>query len=120
MLRDANSRCFLDEARLLVDGSEVPLKKQSARRTALCVLGDGRLKAAVVDQSVVAGRLASFLREQGCVDALNLDGGGSTQLYLKSASAEVDVPGGDPVPVALGVFARGTAEINSRRSCGCS
>jgi uncharacterized protein YigE (DUF2233 family) len=118
--RPGVSQAFQVGPRLLVEGAVVPLKRQSARRTALCVLEDARLKVAVVDQKVDATRLASFLSEQGCVDALNLDGGGSTQLYLKRASAEVDVPGDEPVPVALAFFAKGTAEIRSRRGCGCS
>ncbi len=118
--RDGVRQAFQVGPRLMVGGEPVPLKRQSARRTALCVLPDGRVEVAVVDQIVEASRLAAFLAEQGCVDALNLDGGGSTQLYLKSATAEVDVPGHDPIPVALGFFARGTAEIHGRRGCACS
>ncbi len=118
--RDGVRQAFQVGPRLMVDGTPTPLKRQSARRTALCVLPDNRVEVAVVDQSLDATRLADFLAEQGCVDALNLDGGGSTQLYLKSATAEVDVPGHDPIPIALGFFARGTAEIRGRRGCGCS
>lgn len=118
--REGVRQAFQVGPRLMVEGRPMPLKRQSARRTALCLLPDGRVEVAVVDQSVDASRLAGFLAGQGCVDALNLDGGGSTQLYLKSATAEVDVPGHDPIPIALGFFARGTAEIRGRRGCACS
>lgn len=118
--RDDVTQAFQVGPRLVVGGSPVELKRQSARRTAICVLGDGRLKVAVVDHGLDFNALAAFLTNQGCQDALNLDGGGSTQMYLKRASAEVDVRGGDPVPVALGFFARGTTEIRGRRGCGCS
>ena len=37
-------------------------------------------------------------------DLLNLDGGGSAQLYLKADHAEEHVMGSAPVPVALGIF----------------
>jgi exopolysaccharide biosynthesis protein len=117
--RDGVRQAFQVGPRLMVEGQPMTLKRQSARRTALCVLSDRRVQVAVVDQSLDASRLAAFLAEQGCVDALNLDGGGSSQLYLKSATAEVDVPGDDPIPVAVGFFARGTAEIQPRRGCGC-
>jgi exopolysaccharide biosynthesis protein len=41
------------------------------------------------------------------VDLLNLDGGGSAQLYVKGAHAEEYVPGSTAVPVALGFFIGG-------------
>lgn len=118
--RPGVTNAFQVGPRLVVAGTPVELKRQSARRTALCVLDDGRLKVAVVDHGLDFNALAGFLAGQGCVDALNLDGGRSTQLYLQRASAEVDVRGGDPVPVALGFFARGTTEIRGRRGCACS
>ena len=39
-------------------------------------------------------------------DLLNLDGGGSAQLYLKAAHLEEHVPGTTDVPVAVGFFPR--------------
>ena len=52
----------------------------------------------------------------GCRDALNLDGGGSTQLFAESRSAAnestptspVFIEGTDEVPVVLAVFPRGS------------
>ncbi len=118
--REGVKQAFQVGPRLVAEGEPLALKKQSARRTTLCVLDGRRLQVAVVDQQVEANRLASFLSAQGCIDALALDGGGSSQLYLERAGVEVDVAGDDPIPVALGFFARGTAEIRGRRGCGCS
>jgi hypothetical protein len=39
-------------------------------------------------------------------DLLNLDGGGSAQLYFKTAKLEEFIPGASEVPVAIGFFAR--------------
>lgn len=40
-------------------------------------------------------------------DLLNLDGGGSAQLYIKAGSFEAIMPGTTEVPVAVGFFAKG-------------
>jgi len=40
-------------------------------------------------------------------DLLNLDGGGSAQIYVKSLEIEEHVPGNADVPVALGFFEKG-------------
>jgi len=48
----------------------------------------------------------------GCEEALNLDGGGSTQLYLQSKRGTVDVRGLSQIPVALGIFRRPDPEIS--------
>jgi len=39
-------------------------------------------------------------------DLLNLDGGGSAQLYIKAGKFEEFVPGTVDVPVAIGFFAK--------------
>jgi uncharacterized protein YigE (DUF2233 family) len=51
--------------------------------------------------------------EMGCVEALNFDGGGSSQMYIsgdipghQGATREEDFPGRDEVPVAVGLFRR--------------
>ena len=51
--------------------------------------------------------------ELACVEALNLDGGGSSQLYISGGSSKQDgttreefFPGRDEVPVVLGLFPR--------------
>lgn len=105
--------------RLVVDSQPLALKKQKARRTAICTLKDGRAAVVVVDDSVLASELAEWFARQGCTDALNLDGGPSTQLYLERAGVVVDVPGGTPVPVALGVFAVDEADLAPGDGCSC-
>lgn len=60
-----------------------------APRTAVAVTKDGRILLVVVDgrQSLSKGmsllELALFLRELGAVNAMNLDGGGSSQMIVK-------------------------------------
>jgi len=83
---------------LLKDGQQVldgdlekfqpDVKDSRAPRTALGRKQDGRLIWAVAEGrfrdavGLTLGEWATFLQGQGCVDALNLDGGGSTGLYL--------------------------------------
>jgi hypothetical protein len=60
------------------------VKNSFAPRTAVGRLGDGRLVWVVVDRMSLK-ELASLMTSIGCSDALNLDGGGSTGLYLGGA-----------------------------------
>ncbi|HVM54529.1 MAG TPA: cell wall-binding repeat-containing protein [Acidimicrobiales bacterium] len=67
---------------------------ERAPRTAVCMKPGGALVLAVVDgrqpgYSVgwTATRLAQYLAEIGCLDALNLDGGGSTALAVDGVLA---------------------------------
>ena len=90
--------------RLVVDGAALTLKRQLARRTALCVLADGRVKVLVAGNAIWADDLAAFFVAEGCTSALNLDGGASTQLYLRRSGIAVNEPGGVAVPVAVGLF----------------
>jgi len=111
--------------RLVVDGAALTLKRQSARRTALCVLPDGRIEVLVAGTAMWADDLAEFFVAEGCSDALNLDGGTSSQLHLRRAGILVEEPGGVPVPVAVGLFvAKEHAEAVPPRGCrsrmGCS
>lgn len=85
--------------RLLVAGELMKLKAQIADRTAVCA--QGRLMIFVVTGSLEATALAELLRDRlGCRDALNLDGGPSTQLSIRLGKLQVDVPGWG-VPNAL-------------------
>lgn len=91
--------------RLVIDGKAPSLKSQTARRTAVC-LQAGRL-ALVVATTAEANAFAQFLARPeregglGCKDALNLDGGPSTQLSAHLGELRVDVRGGWGVPNAL-------------------
>jgi exopolysaccharide biosynthesis protein len=91
--------------RLLVGGKVQQLKPQIAERTALCA--GGHIVVLVVSTKAEATAFARFLADPpdkgglGCWDALNLDGGPSTQLVVKLPALELSVPGGWGVPNAL-------------------
>lgn len=105
--------------RLVVGGEVLGLKPQSARRTAVCVDKSGAVLALVTHGAVQASDLAEFLRTAGCVDALNLDGGPSSQLWVSSGDVRVHEVGGTAVPIAVGVFpGRPAAEARPGGGCG--
>lgn len=86
--------------RLLIKGEVVKLKRQTAARTAVCAQGQHVLF--VITEELEATALALLLRDRlGCQDALNLDGGPSTQLYARLGALKLDVAGGWGVPNAL-------------------
>ncbi len=91
--------------RLLVGGKVLQLKPQIAERTAVCA--GGNLVVLVVSTRVEATAFARFLADPpdrgglGCWDALNLDGGPSTQLVVRLPGLALSLPGGWGVPNAL-------------------
>ena len=91
--------------RLLVGGKVPQLKPQVAERTAVCA--GGNIVVLVVSTRVEATAFARFLADPpaqgglGCRDALNLDGGPSTQLVVKLPALALSLPGGWGVPNAL-------------------
>jgi len=91
--------------RLLVEGRVLQLKPQIAERTAVCA--EERVVVLVVSTRAEAGAFARFLADPpekgglGCRDALNLDGGPSTQLVVKLPGLALSLPGGWGVPNAL-------------------
>ena len=91
--------------RLLVGGKVQPLKPQIAERTAVCA--EGNIVVLVVSTKAEATAFARFLADPpdkgglGCWDALNLDGGPSTQLVVKLPALALSLPGGWGVPNAL-------------------
>ena len=96
--------------RLVVEGRVLKLKGKRSRRTALCVPGDGSVIIVVIPQAVslldLATNLARPITEGGlgCWDALNLDGGPSTQLSLQTPPLSLEIPGAWPVPNALAIL----------------
>jgi hypothetical protein len=92
--------------RLVVAGAVPRLKPQRAQRTVLCVAG-ARVVLLVTRSRVDASELARFLAAPadagglGCRDALNLDGGASTQLAARWGGFEARVDGASGVPNAL-------------------
>ena len=98
--------------RLVVDGKVQSLKPQLAERTAVCAKDN--VVVLVVSTKAETTAFARFLADPpdqgglGCRDALNLDGGPSTQLVVKLPTLRLSVPGGWGVPNALVVAPRPT------------
>ena len=96
--------------RLVVGGKVRPLKAQLAERTAICAKGS--VVVLVVATKAETAPFARFLADPpdqgglGCQDALNLDGGTSTQLVVKLPGLTFSLAGGSGVPNALVVTPR--------------
>jgi len=94
--------------RLVVAGKVQALKPQIAERTAACAKGS--VVVLVVTTKAETTPFARFLADPldqgglGCQDALNLDGGPSTQLVVKLPALTLSVSGGWGVPNALVVI----------------
>jgi uncharacterized protein YigE (DUF2233 family) len=97
--------------RLVVNGQLVKLKPQSARRTALGVMKDGRVALLVSEGELRLTQLAETMRaseSQGgldCPNALHLDGGPSSQMFVNTPKFQLNVAGGWGVPNGVGVLA---------------
>jgi exopolysaccharide biosynthesis protein len=100
----------------LIAGRKIPkLKKQFSRRSAVGIDKKGYLVLLVSGNSSETGildltELAQFMEIPrrrgglGCSYALNLDGGASTQLYVKTENFSLDLPGLSAVTNGIGVF----------------
>jgi exopolysaccharide biosynthesis protein len=82
-----------------------------ARRAVIGIDKNGALIVAVADAVLGGLRLGELQKlfadsrwQIDAVELLNLDGGGSAQLYVKSGKFEEWVPGTSEVPVAIGFF----------------
>ena len=90
--------------RLVIGGNVPGLKPQLAERSAVCA--EGSVVVLVVSTKAESTAFARFLADSpdkgglGCRDALNLDGGPSTQLVVKLPGLELSMPGWG-VPNAL-------------------
>ncbi|PIX43267.1 MAG: hypothetical protein COZ56_07710 [Armatimonadetes bacterium CG_4_8_14_3_um_filter_58_9] len=100
--------------RLVVKGEVTSLKPGKAFRSAVGITSHDRVVLAATENTALS--LAEFAeilaRPQsqgglGCVDALNLDGGPSTQFFINLDNVRVSVPGGWGIPTALAAFPRG-------------
>jgi uncharacterized protein YigE (DUF2233 family) len=106
--------------RLVVGGEVQQLKPQLAERTAVCA--EGSVVVLVVSTKAETTAFARFLADPpdkgglGCGDALNLDGGPSTQLVVKLPALALSLPRGWAVPNALVVIpGKGTGTGSSRQ-----
>src|SRR3989338_8561324 len=99
---------------LLAKGIALPVTRGAGKQSRGALIGidkEQRLTIAVTD-SLFGGLTWVELQEifgagqwqVQTVDLLNLDGGGSAQLYVKGAQLEEHVPGTTEVPVAIGFF----------------
>jgi uncharacterized protein YigE (DUF2233 family) len=91
----------------LVVGGEIQHFKEAgpSRRSAVGITPEGKVEIAVAEKPMLLAEWAAFLKKD-CPDALNLDGGGSTQISVHTADFDLNVEGFTAVPNALGVFAR--------------
>lgn len=97
--------------RLLIGGNIPKLKSSIAERSAVCIDSKRRVILIATDNLLVTPQeFAEYLRRGekdgglGCRDALNLDGGGSTQLYAHVGSFRLDVQGVSKVTNAVAVY----------------
>jgi uncharacterized protein YigE (DUF2233 family) len=107
--------------RLISQGAPVVGVKDSSSATNIslvCINQEQSVILMRVSLAMFGGSLTELqsvlLRpELGCVEALNFDGGGSSQLYIsggisghEGATREEFLPGRDEIPVVLGLFSR--------------
>lgn len=96
--------------RLIIDGHIPRLKENFSAKTAVGINRAGELIIAVTRLPLAITKLAEiFLAKEesnglDCTNALNLDGGSSSQLYARIGEFEIDLPTIIKVPVGLGVF----------------
>jgi len=89
---------------LVLNRKTQKLKPQSARRTGIGIDGQGRVLVAVADGWLPLSAWAKLWAARSglhCRDALNLDGGPSSQLSMTTPAADLDIDGGWPVPDAV-------------------
>lgn len=90
--------------RLVENGKVLRLKNQWARRTGLGIRRDGRIVLAVADNDMSLPDWAALWADANgfnCVDALNLDGGPSSQLALETKTQSLHLRSGRTVPDAV-------------------
>lgn len=95
--------------RLLVKGQIPALKPGRAERSALGITKDGKVIMLITDNAPVSTQeLAAIMKAPplNCVDALNLDGGSSSQLHARVGSFGFDVHGFSNVSDAVIVLPR--------------
>ncbi len=111
---DPIQTAFQAGPRLVVDGRPLKLKPQFGRRTALCVDAAEYVIIVVTESGILLADLAELMSRSpgagglGCINAMNLDGGSSTQATLLHPVQPWDLIGGAKVPVALGIQPRTT------------
>ncbi|MCB1214926.1 MAG: phosphodiester glycosidase family protein [Deltaproteobacteria bacterium] len=101
---------------LVKGGKKNKLKENQSSKSAVGLDLQGRLYIIVSDGAIEINQLAQILADSpkqgglGLQEALNLDGGPSTQFYLKTGQKEIYRQGGTAVPVGLGIFYKNQQE----------
>lgn len=96
--------------RLVVAGKTPKLKEEFSPKSAVGLDRKGRLVLIVSEGGIEINGFAQLLAKKekdggaGLFDALNLDGGSSTQFFAKVGDLNLSLPGFARVPIALGVF----------------
>ena len=93
---------------LVVGGrAKVHFKPGEAVRAGVGITARGEVVLAVTCRGDLSLRdWAAAMHDLGCTEALNLDGGPSSQLYFHAGKTELDLPGTYAVPAALVVVRR--------------
>lgn len=113
-VRHFNPRGGIDFAvqsgpRLLINGKIPPLKVGSAERSALGITRDGKVIILVSTNGAMStNELAHLMKSPplSCTDAINLDGGSSSQLFARMSSFHLNVHGFSNVSDAIVVQAK--------------
>jgi len=95
--------------RLLIDGVIPSLKPGSADRTALGITNEGKVIIVVTTNAAMSTKdLAQLMKSSplSCIDAINLDGGSSSQLFARIDSFQLNVHGFSNVSDAIIVKAK--------------
>jgi len=98
--------------RLVIAGAVPKLKAESSPKSAVGLDRKGRLYVVASEGGMDIQDLANFLALPekkgglGLWNALNLDGGSSTQFFAKVGKFELSIPALNQVPIALGIFRR--------------
>lgn len=99
--------------RLIVNGNIPPLKPGIANRTALGITKSGKIIILATENLPMTTQELAVLMQKpetqeglDCKDAINLDGGTSTQIYARINQFELDVPGLKNIADAVLLVAR--------------
>jgi len=90
--------------RLIVDGKLLTLREGFAERSALGITQDGHVIILVTENAPITTTMLAKLMQSpaiDCTNALNLDGGGSSQLYAHMDSFKMNVHGFSNVSDAI-------------------
>ncbi|MBF0104675.1 MAG: phosphodiester glycosidase family protein [Deltaproteobacteria bacterium] len=103
-------QAFQAGPRLVAGGTLTKLKDEFSQKTAAGINNRGDLLLAVSEGAIPIKKLAEIFSKKEknggleCPYALNLDGGSSSQMFIKSEKLNLYIPNYVKIPVGLGVF----------------